>query len=226
MKDYVPEQYEYTVVLEPQSEERFTGTEPSLPEVVTEWDTEAEAMAEEAIRAVLADRQDHGVLSQWNVSDIHDVIPTPPKNPGTSQRYDGKPGTRHAALQDGPTALVVLDVALGELLERRQAASCSGTCATSTATCATSTASQPAPATRISAAPSVHRHAPSRACHPAASLGSSSRISAPSRTRPPTAAPSRRRSPGAKKGSVVNLTAQASGRMMMSCSPARSIRTS
>jgi antitoxin HicB len=51
------------VVLEPQEEGGFTVTVPALPEVVTEGDTEAEAMqmAEEAIRAVLEYRRDHGI---------------------------------------------------------------------------------------------------------------------------------------------------------------------
>jgi antitoxin HicB len=53
----------YTVVLEPQPEGGFTVSVPALPEVVTEGDNEAEAlaMAEEAIRAVLDYRRDHGI---------------------------------------------------------------------------------------------------------------------------------------------------------------------
>ena len=52
---------EFTVVLEPQPGGGFTVTVPALPEVVTEGDTEAEAlaMAEEAIRLVLNYRHDH-----------------------------------------------------------------------------------------------------------------------------------------------------------------------
>ena len=52
---------EFTIVLEPQPEGGFTVTVPALPEVVTEGDTEAEAMtmAEEAIRMVLLYRRDH-----------------------------------------------------------------------------------------------------------------------------------------------------------------------
>jgi antitoxin HicB len=47
----------FAVVLEPQPEGGFTVTVPALPEVVTEGDTEAEAlaMAEDAIRLVLED---------------------------------------------------------------------------------------------------------------------------------------------------------------------------
>jgi antitoxin HicB len=49
--------------LEPQPGGGFTVSVPALPEVVTEGDTEAEAMrmAEEAIRAVLEYRRDHGL---------------------------------------------------------------------------------------------------------------------------------------------------------------------
>lgn len=48
--------FDFTVVLEPQAEGGFTVSVPALPEVVTEGDDEAEAMAmaEEAIRAVSA----------------------------------------------------------------------------------------------------------------------------------------------------------------------------
>ena len=54
---------DYSVVLEPQAEGGFTVLVPALPEVVTEGDTEAEALANarEAIRAVLAYRRDHGL---------------------------------------------------------------------------------------------------------------------------------------------------------------------
>jgi antitoxin HicB len=59
----VPQKFDFTVVLEPQAAGGFTVTVPALPEVVTEGDTEAEAMqmAEEAIRAVLEYRRDHGI---------------------------------------------------------------------------------------------------------------------------------------------------------------------
>lgn len=55
--------FDFTVVLEPQSEGGFTVHVPALPEVVTEGNTEAEAlaMAEEAIRIVLAYRLEHGI---------------------------------------------------------------------------------------------------------------------------------------------------------------------
>jgi antitoxin HicB len=57
------DRFDYTVVLEPQPDGGFTVSVPALPEVVTEGDTEAEAlmMAEEAIRAVLDYRRDHGI---------------------------------------------------------------------------------------------------------------------------------------------------------------------
>jgi antitoxin HicB len=53
----------FTVVLEPQPEGGFTVSVPALPEVVTEGDSEVEAiaMAEDAIRVVLAYRRDHGI---------------------------------------------------------------------------------------------------------------------------------------------------------------------
>ncbi len=55
--------FDFTVVLEPQAEGGFTVSVPALPEVVTEGDTEPEAlkMAEDAIRAVLEYRRDHGI---------------------------------------------------------------------------------------------------------------------------------------------------------------------
>lgn len=54
---------DFTVVLEPQPGGGFTVSVPALPEVVTEGETEAQAlaMAEEAIRAVVAYRRDHGL---------------------------------------------------------------------------------------------------------------------------------------------------------------------
>ena len=53
----------YTVILEPQAEGGFTVLVPALPEVVTEGDTEEEAlsMAKDAIRLALAYRNDHGL---------------------------------------------------------------------------------------------------------------------------------------------------------------------
>ena len=55
--------FDFTVVLEPQREGGFTVRVPALPEIATEGDTEAEAlaMAEEAIRMVLDYRRDHGI---------------------------------------------------------------------------------------------------------------------------------------------------------------------
>jgi antitoxin HicB len=57
------EKYSYSVILEPQAEGGFTVLVPALPEVVTEGDTETEALqnAEEAIRAVLEYRRDNGI---------------------------------------------------------------------------------------------------------------------------------------------------------------------
>ncbi len=54
---------DFTVVLEPQEGGGFTVSVPALPEVVTEGETEAEAleMAEEAIRAIVEYRRDHGL---------------------------------------------------------------------------------------------------------------------------------------------------------------------
>lgn len=62
--------FDFTVVLEPQPEGGFTVRVPTLPEVVTEGDTEAEAlaMAEEAIRMVLAYRLEHGIEISADVS--------------------------------------------------------------------------------------------------------------------------------------------------------------
>jgi len=59
----MPDTFNFTVVLEPQPEGSFTVSVPALPEVVTEGDSEAEAMAmaEDAIRLVLAYRRDHGI---------------------------------------------------------------------------------------------------------------------------------------------------------------------
>ena len=59
----VTAKYSFSVILEPQEEGGFTVLVPALPEVVTEGDSEAEALAnaKEAIRAVLAYRQAHGI---------------------------------------------------------------------------------------------------------------------------------------------------------------------
>jgi len=55
--------YSFSVILEPQIDGGFSVLVPALPEVVTEGDNEEEALAnaEEAIRAVLSYRQDHGI---------------------------------------------------------------------------------------------------------------------------------------------------------------------
>lgn len=57
------ENYSFSVILEPQEEGGFTVLVPALPEVVTEGDSEREALAnaEEAIRAIVAYRRDHGI---------------------------------------------------------------------------------------------------------------------------------------------------------------------
>ena len=57
------DEYSYSVILEPQEDGGFTVLVPALPEVVTEGDTEEEAlkMAEEAIRAILAYRRSRGL---------------------------------------------------------------------------------------------------------------------------------------------------------------------
>jgi len=55
--------YSYSVILEPQEGGGFTVLVPALPEVVTEGDTEQEALsnAEEAIRAILEYRREQGM---------------------------------------------------------------------------------------------------------------------------------------------------------------------
>ena len=57
------ENFSFSVVLEPQPDGGFTVLVPALPEVITEGDTELEALAnaEEAIRAILAYRRDQGM---------------------------------------------------------------------------------------------------------------------------------------------------------------------
>jgi len=57
------EEFSFSIVLEPQEGGGFTVIVPALPEVVTEGDSEQEALAnaEEAIRAVLGYRRDHGL---------------------------------------------------------------------------------------------------------------------------------------------------------------------
>ena len=65
------EKLDFTVLLEPQPEGGFTVSVPALPEVVTEGDseTEAMAMAEDAIRLVLAYRRDHRIRSRRSVRE-------------------------------------------------------------------------------------------------------------------------------------------------------------
>ena len=57
------EHYSFSIILEPQEEGGFTVLVPALPEVVTEGDTEQEALAnaEEAIRLIVSYRRDHGI---------------------------------------------------------------------------------------------------------------------------------------------------------------------
>src|SRR5437763_6235541 len=59
----VAENYSFSVILEPQEGGGFTVLVPALPEVVTVGETEQEALAiaEEAIRAILAYRRDRGM---------------------------------------------------------------------------------------------------------------------------------------------------------------------
>ena len=56
-------QYSFTILLEPQAEGGYTVLVPALPEVVTEGETEAEAlaMAREAIELALEYRRDHSL---------------------------------------------------------------------------------------------------------------------------------------------------------------------
>jgi antitoxin HicB len=53
----------FSVILEPQEDGGFTVLVPALPEVVTEGDTEEEALANarEAIEAILGYRRDNGI---------------------------------------------------------------------------------------------------------------------------------------------------------------------
>jgi antitoxin HicB len=57
------ENFSFPVFLEPQEGGGFTVLVPALPEVVTEGDTEEEALAnaQEAIRAILAYRRDNRI---------------------------------------------------------------------------------------------------------------------------------------------------------------------
>ena len=55
--------YSFSVILEPQDGGGFTVLVPALPEVITEGDSEHEALAnaEEAIRTILEYRRDNGI---------------------------------------------------------------------------------------------------------------------------------------------------------------------
>jgi len=57
------ENFSFSVVLEPQEDGGFTVLVPALPEVVTQGDSEEEALAnaQEAIRAILSYRRDRGI---------------------------------------------------------------------------------------------------------------------------------------------------------------------
>jgi len=59
----VAQNHSFSVILEPQEGGGFTVLVPALPEVVTEGDSEEEALAnaQEAIRAILEYRLDHGL---------------------------------------------------------------------------------------------------------------------------------------------------------------------
>jgi antitoxin HicB len=66
----------YSVILEPQDEGGFTVLVPALSEVVTEGDTEEEALAnaEDAIRLVLDYRRDNVIeIRDERVPAIHSV---------------------------------------------------------------------------------------------------------------------------------------------------------
>jgi antitoxin HicB len=60
----------FSVILEPQEGGGFTVLVPALPEVVTEGDTEQEALAnaEEAISAILEYRREHGIAIPLDAS--------------------------------------------------------------------------------------------------------------------------------------------------------------
>ena len=62
--------HSFSVILEPQEGGGFTVLVPALPEVVTEGDTKAEALAnvKKAIRAVLEYRRHHGIAISSDAS--------------------------------------------------------------------------------------------------------------------------------------------------------------
>lgn len=67
------ENYSFSVILEPQQGGGFAVLVPALPEVVTEGDTEQEALAnaQDAIRLVLEYRRDQGLTIP---SDAHPKV--------------------------------------------------------------------------------------------------------------------------------------------------------
>jgi antitoxin HicB len=69
----------FSVILEPQPEGGFTVLVPALPEIVTEGDSEEEAlaMAEDAIRLVFADRAARGeVIPSETSTKIREITVT------------------------------------------------------------------------------------------------------------------------------------------------------
>ena len=64
------ENHRYSVILEPQQGAGFTVLVPALPEVVTEGDSEQEALAnaQEAIRAIVECRRAHGIAISSDAS--------------------------------------------------------------------------------------------------------------------------------------------------------------
>jgi antitoxin HicB len=66
----MPKNYSFSVILEPQEGGGFTVLVPALPEVITEGDTEQEALrnAEEAIRAILEYRRDDPQIRRLTIA--------------------------------------------------------------------------------------------------------------------------------------------------------------
>ena len=76
MREKTTRQYSFTIVLEPQAEGGYSVVVPALPEVTTEGETEAEAlaMAREAIELALEYRRDHDLAIPGDaVPEIHKV---------------------------------------------------------------------------------------------------------------------------------------------------------
>ena len=67
----------YTIILEPAEEGGYVVRVPALPEICTEGDTEAEAlaMAKDAIELVIASRRERGELVPEEVSQplVHKI---------------------------------------------------------------------------------------------------------------------------------------------------------